>query len=164
MQRPSISAWNELVVEDHSQKAPVICWSVFLHKIIQPAPKRSTAFFLFYDPLVVQMSNPFVIPSAIHNISSLECAPKSILSLIQVTPNAARNSQKDCVLSLGVGGSGPSWSLFTFHSDISTTEVGIPVGKFWADVSLCVFWYVDVKQVRHHPNLHLKYLIVVPFI
>jgi hypothetical protein len=54
-------------------------------------------------------------------------------------------------------------SIFTLHSDIPTTEVSIPVGKFWVDITLCVFWYVDVKQVHRHPNLHLKYLIVVPF-
>ncbi len=124
-QRPSISARNELAVEDSSQKAPVIQRPVFLQKIIQPAPEMSTAFFLSYDPSVVQMSNLFVIPSAIHNILSLECAPESILSHIQVPPHVARNSQNDCVLSLGVGGSGPSWSLFTLHSDVSTTEVGI---------------------------------------
>jgi hypothetical protein len=163
VQRPSISAWNDLAAEDYSHKAPVICQPVLMQKIIQPSPERSTAFFLSYDPSVVQMSNPFVIPSAIHDTSSLECAPEPISSHIQVPPHVARNSQKDCVLSLGVGVSGLSWSLFTLHSDIPTTEVGIPVGKFWADVSSCVFWYIDVERVRHHPNLHLKYLIVVPF-
>jgi hypothetical protein len=161
VQRPSISAWNELAVEDHSQKAPVICRPVILQKIIQPAPEMSTAFFLSYDPLVIQMSNPFVIPSAIHNILSLECAPESISSHIQVPLHVARNSQNDCGLFLGVGGSGLSWSVFTLHYDVSTTEVGIPVGKFWADVSSCVFWYIVVKRVHRHPNLHLKYLIVV---
>ncbi len=130
MQRSSISAQNELAVEDRSQKAPVIHRPVFLQKIIRPALERSTAFFLLYDPSVVQMSNPFVIPSAIHDILSLECALESISSHIHVPPHVARNSQKDCVLSLGVGGSGPSWSLSTLHSDIPTTEVGIPVGKF----------------------------------
>ncbi len=150
-------------MEDHSQKPPVICRPVFLQKIIQPAPERSNAFFLLYDPSVVQMSNPFVIPSAIHDVSSLECTLESISSYIQVPPHVARNSQKDCIVSLGVGGSGLSWSLFTLHSDILTTEVGILVGKFWVDVSSCVFWYVVVRRVRRHPNLHLKYLIVVPF-
>jgi hypothetical protein len=138
VQRPSISARNELAVEDRSQKAPVILRPVFLQKIIQPTPERSSAFFLSYDPSVVQMSNPFVIPTAIHDISSLEGAPESISSHIQVPPHAARNSQKDCVLSLGVRDSELSWSLFTLHSDIPTTEVGIPVGILGGCLLVCI--------------------------
>ena len=98
---------SELAVSDLSQKDPVILLPVVLQNIIQPTPKRSATLFMLYDPSVVHMRDPSVIPSAIHFISSLGYSLGLMSFHIQFPPHVAMDSQNECE-SVGVGrGNGP---------------------------------------------------------
>jgi hypothetical protein len=124
-------------------------------KIIHPMPERFAAFFLSYNPSVVQIRVPFVIPSATHVRLSFECVPASIPSHIQVPPQVEINSQNVRDVFVSFGDLGPSWSLVTVVADISITEVGIPKGSSRMLHSSCALREIDVALVLCHPESHL---------
>ncbi len=78
----------------------------------------SERFALLYNPSVVQIRVPFVIPSAIHVRLSFECVPALIPSHIQVPPQIEINSQNVCdvFVSFGDLGLGAALKNFTPHN------------------------------------------------
>ena len=132
-----------------------MCMPVCEQKIIHPTPERFAAFFLLYDPSVVQIRVPFVIPSAIHVRLSFECVPALIPSHIQVPPQVKINSQNVCDVFVSFGDLGPSWSLVTVVADISITEVGIPEGSSRTSHSFHALRKIDVALILRHPESHL---------